>query len=125
MNTGKMLIFLTNQTALPALTICALYKGRWHVELFFKLIKPASSDQAVLWDLRERREVSDLDRSQHLRAHRGHQEAPQPRRFALYLATDSFGHLVREDALPSTIRLSAETILGVISPFSMTKCTFV
>jgi hypothetical protein len=35
----KTLIFLTNQTALPALTICALYKSRWQVELFFKWIK--------------------------------------------------------------------------------------
>jgi Domain of unknown function (DUF4372)/Transposase DDE domain len=26
---GKTLIFLTNNTALPALTICALYKSRW------------------------------------------------------------------------------------------------
>jgi IS4 transposase len=25
--------------ALPALTICGLYKGRWQVELFFKWIK--------------------------------------------------------------------------------------
>jgi hypothetical protein len=37
--TGKTLIFLTNQTVLPALTICALYKSRWQVELFFKWIK--------------------------------------------------------------------------------------
>jgi len=36
---GKTLIFLTNNTALPALTIAALYKGRWQVELFFKWIK--------------------------------------------------------------------------------------
>ena len=36
---GKTLIFLTNNTALPALTICALYKSRWQVELFFKWIK--------------------------------------------------------------------------------------
>jgi len=34
--TGKTLIFLTNQVPLPALTICALYKSRWQVELFFK-----------------------------------------------------------------------------------------
>ena len=33
--TGKTLIFLTNQMTLPALTICALYKSRWQVELFF------------------------------------------------------------------------------------------
>lgn len=37
--TAKTLIFLTNQTALPALTIAALYKSRWQVELFFKWIK--------------------------------------------------------------------------------------
>ena len=37
--TGKTLIFLTNQMTLPAATICALYKSRWQVELFFKWIK--------------------------------------------------------------------------------------
>ena len=36
---GKTLIFLTNNFALPAATICALYKSRWQVELFFKWIK--------------------------------------------------------------------------------------
>jgi NAD(P)-dependent dehydrogenase (short-subunit alcohol dehydrogenase family) len=36
---GKTLIFLTNHMALPALTIAALYKSRWQVELFFKWIK--------------------------------------------------------------------------------------
>jgi hypothetical protein len=36
---GQTLIFLTNNTALPALTICALYKSRWQVKLFFKWIK--------------------------------------------------------------------------------------
>jgi len=37
--TGKTLVFLTNNMVLPALTICALYKKRWQVELFFKWIK--------------------------------------------------------------------------------------
>jgi transposase len=37
--TGKTLVFLTNLTAQPALTICDLYKSRWQVELFFKWIK--------------------------------------------------------------------------------------
>ena len=37
--TAKTLIFLTNQTALPASTICDLYKSRWQVELFFKWVK--------------------------------------------------------------------------------------
>ena len=37
--TGKTLVFLTNNTTLPPLTIAALYKSRWQVELFFKWIK--------------------------------------------------------------------------------------
>lgn len=36
---GKRLVFLTNNFALPALTIAQLYKCRWQVELFFKWIK--------------------------------------------------------------------------------------
>jgi len=35
----KTLVFLTNNTTLPSLTIAALYKSRWQVELFFKWIK--------------------------------------------------------------------------------------
>jgi hypothetical protein len=38
-DTGKTLEFLTNNMTLSALTICALYKQRWQVELFFKWIK--------------------------------------------------------------------------------------
>ena len=37
--TRKSLVFLTNNFALPAMTIARLYKYRWHVELFFKWIK--------------------------------------------------------------------------------------
>jgi len=37
--TGKRLIFLTNNFALPALTITQLYRQRWQIELFFKWIK--------------------------------------------------------------------------------------
>ncbi len=37
--TSKTLVFLTNNTALPAMTIASLYKSRWQVELFFKWIK--------------------------------------------------------------------------------------
>jgi DDE family transposase/uncharacterized protein DUF4372 len=36
---GKNLVFLTNNFALPALTITQLYRCRWQVELFFKWIK--------------------------------------------------------------------------------------
>ena len=36
---GKTLVFLTNRFSLPAAAVCALYKARWQVELFFKWIK--------------------------------------------------------------------------------------
>ena len=35
----QRLVFLTNHLRLPALTVCALYRCRWQVELFFKWIK--------------------------------------------------------------------------------------
>jgi hypothetical protein len=38
-DTGKRLVFLTNNVILDALTIAKLYKCRWQVELFFKWIK--------------------------------------------------------------------------------------
>jgi Domain of unknown function (DUF4372)/Transposase DDE domain len=38
-DSGKTLIFLTNNMSLPPLIIAALYKRRWQVELFFKWIK--------------------------------------------------------------------------------------
>ena len=37
--TGRGLVFLTNNFSLPALTIADLYRQRWQVELFFKWIK--------------------------------------------------------------------------------------
>jgi len=37
--TDKRLVFLTNNFTLPAITITALYRCRWQVELFFKWIK--------------------------------------------------------------------------------------
>ena len=37
--TDKILVFLTNNFSLPAMTIAELYRNRWQVELFFKWIK--------------------------------------------------------------------------------------
>jgi len=37
--TNKRLKFLTNNFVLPALTIAAIYKSRWQVELFFRWVK--------------------------------------------------------------------------------------
>lgn len=38
-NPSSLLVFLTNDFTLPAMTITKLYKARWMIELFFKWIK--------------------------------------------------------------------------------------
>ena len=45
---GKALILLTNNFIWPQLTVAALYKNRWQVELFFKLIKQHLGVYALL-----------------------------------------------------------------------------
>ncbi|MET3870307.1 IS4 transposase [Puniceicoccus vermicola] len=37
--TGKDLVFLSNNFSIPALTVALVYKSRWQIELFFKWIK--------------------------------------------------------------------------------------
>jgi hypothetical protein len=89
---------------LPAATICALYKNRWQVELFFvQGDQAAPSDQAFLRYVRECRQDANLDRRVGLRPCRHHQEAPQPRRLALHFATDLVTHPFREDALAASL----------------------
>lgn len=58
----------------------------------------ASADQAVLRHVRECGDVANLDRRVGLGPRRHHQKAPQTSGFALHIATDSFGHPVRENA---------------------------
>jgi hypothetical protein len=59
--TAKTLIFLTNQAALPALTICDLYKSRRQVELFFKWIKQHLRIQRLYGTSEKRGQVANLD----------------------------------------------------------------
>src|SRR3984893_17715652 len=70
--TGKRLVFLTNNFVLPAETIAALYKKRWQVELFFKWIKQNLRIQAFLRYVGERRENANLDGGLRLCARRHH-----------------------------------------------------
>ena len=98
---GKTLVFITNNFSLPAATICALYKSRWQVELFFK-DQAASSDQAVLRHVGERGEDADLDCRLGLRPRRHRQEAPRPGRLALHFVTDPLGDPLRENAHTSS-----------------------
>jgi hypothetical protein len=94
---GKTLVFLTNNTALPAATIAALYKSRWQVELFFKWIKHQ----------RERRQDPNLVRCRHLRADRHRQKRTPTRRLALHLSTDPVRLHLREN--PDKMRPSKQS----------------
>ena len=77
--TGKRLVFLTNNLALPAITITELYRCRWQGELF-QMDQAAFSYQSLLRYIRERRQNPNLDRGLDLRARRHRQEVPQPLR---------------------------------------------
>ena len=45
----RRLVFLTNNFALPALTIAKLYKSRWQVETLVQLDQTTSPNQSFLW----------------------------------------------------------------------------
>jgi hypothetical protein len=98
---AKTLVFLSNQFALPATTICALYKARWQVGVL-QVGQAASAHQAVLRHLGERGEVSDLDRRFGLCPRRHPQEAPQSQHLALHIASDPVSDALRENAALST-----------------------
>ena len=95
---GRTLVFLTNQLGLPATTICALYKSRWQVELFFKWIKQhlrikrffGTSENAVKTQIWIAVSVYVLVAIV--------KKAARPGRLALHIATDPLGHPVRETA---------------------------
>ena len=91
--TGKTLVFLSNNFALPAMTIAKLYKYRWRVELFFKWIKQHLRIKAFFGET-EKRSKPNLVRCVRLRAGRDRQKAPryqgQPLRNATNLSLTLF-----------------------------------
>ena len=95
--TGKRLLFISNNTALPALSICALYKARWQVELFFRWIKMHLRVKAFFGISENASQVANLDRRVGLRARRHRQEAPQPISQPVRNATDFEPQPVREN----------------------------
>ena len=66
--TNKRLKFLTNNFALPALTIAEIYRSRWQGGAVLQVDQAALADQEVLRHQRERREDPDLDRRLGVRA---------------------------------------------------------
>ena len=102
---GKTLVFLTNQFALPAASICALYKSRWQVELFFKWIKQHLKIKQFYGNVRQRGEDANLDRGFRLCLGCHRQEAPCLGRLPLCFAAGFLGHPLRENTdAPSTFR---------------------
>ena len=61
--TGKRLLFITNNTALPALSICALYKAQMAGRVAFSLDKNALTHEVILWYLGKCRGVAPLVRT--------------------------------------------------------------
>jgi hypothetical protein len=100
---AKTLIFLTNHTALPALTICDLYKSRWQVELFFQMDQTAPTDQAVLWHVEERRKDTDMDCCFGLCAGGDRAQTAQAGVASLHIAAGDFGDGIRKSRDPHAI----------------------
>ena len=100
---GKRLVFLTNNFALPAFTITQLYRLRWQVELFFKWMEQEFfSDQGVLRHQRERGQVTSLDRGVRLRAGGHRQETARYLGKPVRDPTNPESHDVRANAAGST-----------------------
>jgi len=102
--TGKRLAFLTNNFMLPALTIAALYKQRWQVELFFKWIKQHLRIRPFFRHIRECSEDANLDGGLLLCAGGDYQKGTGARYVALHFPTDFIRPLFREN--PAFPRLS-------------------
>jgi hypothetical protein len=103
-DTNKRLVFLTNNFALPAETIAALYKKRWQVELFFKWVKQNLRIKHFLRDIRECSEDANLDSRECLRHGGNHQKGTGARNFSLHFFTDFVGPPLRKT--PASIRIS-------------------
>lgn len=116
-DTGKTLVFLTNQWQLPALTIATLYRSRWQVELFFRWIK---QHQTVLWHVGKRGEDTDLDCGVGLCPDRHHPQTLGDQHAAVYHATDLIGDAVRKNPAPrSTYR--DRSVSGITRGFEPTE----
>ena len=105
---GKTLIFLTNNTALPALTICRAVQEPLAGRAVLQVDQAAPAHQAFPGQQRERREDAGLVRRGHLRAHRHRQEGASTRCLALHMSTDLVGLGLRENR--AFMRLAARSL---------------
>jgi hypothetical protein len=99
---NKRFVFLTNDFKLPALTVAALYRKRWQIELFFKWIKQHLRIKQLFGTF-PCREDSSLDCRCHLRADRHHQKATQAGALSLHNSANSLDDSFRENARPARV----------------------
>ena len=92
--TGKRLVFLTNNFALDALTIAKLYKAGGTV---LQMDQAAPAHQGVLRHQRKRRQIANLDRRLGLRPRRHRQKTPRASRQPLRNSTNPQPHPLREN----------------------------
>jgi hypothetical protein len=100
-DSGKTLVFLSNNFALPALTIAQLYHGRWG-RAVLQMDQTTPAHQSLLRHFRERRAHPDLDRRLGLRAGRYHQKAPPAPAKSLHHFAGSEPHRVRTNAFETS-----------------------
>ena len=95
--TGKQLVFLTNNFALDALTIAKLYKIPLAGGTVLQMDQAAPAHQSVLRHQRECRQIANLDRRLGLRPGRHREKAPRAAGNPLRNSTDFESHPVREN----------------------------
>jgi len=93
----QRLVLLTNNFSIPALTVAALYRYRWQIELFFKWIKQHLRIKSFFGYLRQQRQDANLDRRNGLCARRAGQKTLGTETRSLHFITDFQSHAFREN----------------------------
>ena len=97
--TGKRLVFLTNNFTLSAATIARALQKALAGGAVFQMDQTESAHQAFLRHVRERCEDANLDGSVRLCAGGDHQKGTGPRCLALHFSTDFVRPLFRENSV--------------------------
>ena len=95
--TNRVLVFLTNCMDFDALTICNLYRSRWHVRTVLQMDQATSAHQALLRHLGKRRQDPALDRRVRLCPGGNHPKEARTRYPTLQNATGSIRHALRKN----------------------------
>jgi len=95
--TDQRLVLLTNNFSIPALTVAALYRYRWRIELFFKWIKQHLRIKSFFRHFRQQRQDPSLDCHHCLCVSSSRQEALGTQVRSLHFVTDPESHPFRQN----------------------------